>query len=53
MKIDSNLATSLYFGLMKDTDELSQRELLTEVDLEIVEYLKSRIDLDLYLRILN
>jgi len=53
IRIDKRIATALYIGLMKDTDHLNQKEILTDDDKNAHIYLKDRIDFDDYLRILN
>lgn len=51
--VSSSLATALYLGLMKDTDELNAKHILTEADENAYSILKEKIDFGLYLRIIN
>lgn len=53
VRIDKRMSTALYIGLMKDTDQLNQKEAITDDDIESHKYLKDKIDFDDYLRILN
>lgn len=51
--IDSLLATALFLGLMKDTDEMNATHMLDEWDYEANEYLRGKFDFDTYMRIIN
>lgn len=53
IKIDKVLATALYYGLMSDTDDMNRLEIIKDEDYKAQEYLKSLIDFQYYLRIIN
>lgn len=50
---DKVLATALYYGLMSDTDDMNRVEIVKEQDEKSQDYLKSLIDFQYYLRIVN
>lgn len=53
MRLDSHLATALYLGIIKDTDDLKSTTVVTENDIEAANYLKDRIDLDMFQKVIN
>lgn len=53
IKLDQNMKTLLLIGLMKDSDNLRQEDILTNLDFEVYNFLKAKMSLDLYLRVMN
>lgn len=51
--LSPSLSTALYLGLMKDTDDLNAKHILTDADESAYSILKENIDFNLYLRIIN
>lgn len=53
VKFDNLLATALFLGLMKDTDDMNATHLLDEWDHDANDILRERFDFDTYMRIVN
>lgn len=53
IKFDNLLATALFLGLMKDTDDMNATHILDEWDHDANEALRERFDFETYMRIVN
>lgn len=53
IKFENNLATALFLGLMKDTDDMNSTHILDEWDHDANETLRERFDFETYMRIVN